>query len=1434
MSSLKSQAPSDSRALLPHWLTGPWGIVGVITILYNLINIAWTYFHWGGPERVTLIANLFSFFPSLAAAAVAWRVAGEKKFSPPVRRAWFTLGVSFLMFLIGNAIWAYLEVVLGIEPFPSIADVFYLAFYPLGLWGLLSIPSAPQNPRERLTLWLDLLCVLTAAAMFVGNFIILPTAAVSSNDLLTQLIAPAYPIGSLLLIGGILAVLYRPASPNTQSALSLLLIGMMFFVSGDFSFGYTSLTGTYTIGGWTDTAWNVAQLFFVLAALRQMYHGPASAAPHGRPARLGKPGRWLSLVAVALGYGLALYVVIVNSAPATEWLMAGALLLTLLVIARQMVSPTFANLPIRTKLILTLILVSGLSISLVAFASYLTIRSNLQTAVEDNLEAHAQNRAEAIVGLLSKQSDALEGFVLSKALQDAAAAASASYATEDSAMIREQLRQRDLAWRTAADSAALIRDLLNNEASEELHEFQDNFPGFTDLVLADKYGAALAATTRPANYDQSMLGWWEAAFHEGQGAIHISQPILEQGAESHHIVIVMPVRSHLHSDLVGMLIATYSLKHMAEMLVSESPGDMSEDSILLPTSQMLTSDGHFVLIEQSTLEGLRAMADADSVLMNFEGKPQLVSQAAVTSFDFDPEEALAFDALNWKLIAHQDPAEAFRPLNAAWRTTLLTTLVVLLLTTGLAVLLAQGLVAPISRLTTVTRQIGAGNISTKAPVESHDEIGTLAVAFNTMLDALTQTQQELQESESLYRSLVDYSPDMIVVHSEGRVLFINPAGVELLRAPNAEEFVGQPTMSLIPRADQEDAKEALENITATGEPSPLLQRKMQRLDGTTFDAEFRAIPISYAGQPAIQFVMRDITERKEAEEKIHQLLMEVGRQRGDLERRVAQRTEELNTLNLRLQDELEERQRLVQSLQESEERFRLVFDTSPDAIFLLDPHDSAVIWKIVDCNPSACQMNGYTREELIGQSIDILNADKGGPEGFAYTLKRLQSELMLRGIEATHIHKDGYVFPIEYSTSLITIDGRELVLGIDRDITERKQAEEALRQTKEMAEQASRAKSEFLSRMSHELRTPMNAILGFAQLLTMSQKDPLTPTQKERVKQIVKGGEHLLGLINEILDISRIEAGRVQISPEPVSIRESIQEALDLTAPLAANRNIQIQISLGADANPYVMADRQRLKQVLLNLLNNAVKYNRPGGFVALTCEATRSEREAWHISVTDTGPGISPENLRLLFTPFERLSADQTNVEGTGLGLALARRLVELMKGRMGVESIVGQGSTFWIELPAAESQLDRLQRTGGTSQLTGMFASGAPRTILYIEDNIANFELIQQVLADYGQIELLWGTGAETGFRLAHEHHPDLILLDLHLGGRDGGEVLRRLKEDDQTASIPVVMVSADATPGQIERLLALGAQSYLTKPLDIKLFIQLIDELLSEKRG
>jgi PAS domain S-box-containing protein len=811
----------------------------------------------------------------------------------------------------------------------------------------------------------------------------------------------------------------------------------------------------------------------------------------------------------------------------------------------------------------------------------------------------------------------------------------------------------------------------------------------------------------------------------------------------------------------------------------------------------------------------------------------MLSQAPIVPSD--PKAAGLFRDLDWMLVAHETPATTFAPLNAAWRATLFAALCVLFLTGGVAVILARILIAPISRLTSVAARIAAGDFTTQAQVESHDEIGVLARTFNNMLEALSHTREELEESETLYRSLVDYSPDMILVHRHGRVLFVNPAGAKLLGAHSPDQLLGQSLLDMVPAQVRHFVEKEIERVQESTGPTPVLQHPVYRLDGTSFESEFRAIPISYAGEPAVQFVLRDITARKQAEEQIRQLFSEVERQKAELELRVAQRTAELNALNQQLHEELSERQRLMQSLVESEASFQMLFEASPDAILLVDPYDPHVSWPIVDCNEAACAMNGYTRQELIGQSVDVLHERPGvGAERQAY-LQFLRDEGVLHR-DGFHRHRDGHIFPIEVSSSLISFAGRELVLGIDRDITQRKQAEEALRQAKEAAEEsrkaseaASRAKSEFLSRMSHELRTPMNAILGFAQLLEMSRKEPLSSTQSERVKQIVKGGQHLLELINEILDISRIEADRLQVSPEPVSVRQSIQEALDLTVPLAIKRQIQIVTRLGRmEDNCFVMADRQRFKQVLLNLLGNAVKYNYDGGSVIISCERVPSD--FLRISIADSGPGITRENLARLFIPFERLGGDQANVEGTGLGLVLAKRLVELMKGRIGVESIVGKGSIFWIELPIAESPVERLQRTGGTAGLPSL--SPAVRTILYVEDNVANFDLIRQVLADYSQIELLWAADVKTGMVLASDRHLDLLLLDVHLAGRDGAEILRQVKQHQETAKVPVIVISADATPGQAERMMACGAHAYLTKPLNVKQFVRLIEELLGEK--
>lgn len=395
---------------------------------------------------------------------------------------------------------------------------------------------------------------------------------------------------------------------------------------------------------------------------------------------------------------------------------------------------------------------------------------------------------------------------------------------------------------------------------------------------------------------------------------------------------------------------------------------------------------------------------------------------------------------------------------------------------------------------------------------------------------------------------------------------------------------------------------------------------------------------------------------------------------------------------------------------------------------------------------------------------------------------------------------------------------------------ERKEADAALQErelAKLAAERANQAKSEFLSRMSHELRTPLNAVLGFAQLLEL---DALSPEQQQHVQHILKGGRHLLTLINEVLEIARIEAGRMTLSLEPVPVSVIVGEAVDLVRPQAAARNIQLMTPAVREATVYVRAEQQRLKQVLLNLLSNGVKYNREGGTLTVSGQVVPEGR--YRMTVTDTGGGIPPALLSRLFTPFDRLEAD-SSTEGTGLGLVLSRSLITVMGGTISVNSVVGQGTSVSVDLPLSEPPAARTPVLSGKVEGTAP-VSGKTVTVLYIEDNQSNYQLVERLVERRPGVKLVGAMQGKLGVELAAAHRPDLILLDLNLPDIQGDEVLLRLRERPETAGIPVVMLSADAMQKQIDTLLAAGAQKYLTKPIEVAQFYALLDELMTKKGG
>ena len=515
--------------------------------------------------------------------------------------------------------------------------------------------------------------------------------------------------------------------------------------------------------------------------------------------------------------------------------------------------------------------------------------------------------------------------------------------------------------------------------------------------------------------------------------------------------------------------------------------------------------------------------------------------------------------------------------------------------------------------------------------------------------------------------------------------------------------------------------------------------------------------------------------------------------------------------------DVSDRVRMSEALRESEEHFRALIENAHDITCIVD-----TAGRMTYQSPSLARLLGWEPEEIIGRpAFELIHPDDVAR--VAEAMGEIFAEPgSSRSVEYRFRRPDGGWRLLEAIGRTLAPDtaDRGLVANI-RDVTERREAEQALREAtlaaeraRADAERANLAKSEFLSRMSHELRTPMNSILGFGQVMARGE---LRPEQQKHVQHILRAGRHLLRLIDEVLEIARIEAGRQSFSLEPVRLAPVLVEAVGLVRPLADQQGIRLERDAAFDA--FVNADRQRLTQVLLNLLSNAIKYNRPGGTVRIGGGDAGGDGIA--IRVEDEGAGIPPERVHQLFTPFARLGAEQTGVEGTGLGLALSLRLAEAMGGSLALERTGPEGSVFRLVLTPAASPLRPAEEAPPAAPADPP-GDIAPATLLYVEDNLANLSLVETFLLARPAWRLLSAPRGEAGVEMAREHRPDLVLLDLHLPDVGGEEVLRRLRADPRTAAIPVVVVSADATRDSLDRLRGSGADGYLTKPLDLDEFL------------
>jgi len=510
----------------------------------------------------------------------------------------------------------------------------------------------------------------------------------------------------------------------------------------------------------------------------------------------------------------------------------------------------------------------------------------------------------------------------------------------------------------------------------------------------------------------------------------------------------------------------------------------------------------------------------------------------------------------------------------------------------------------------------------------------------------------------------------------------------------------------------------------------------------------------------------------------------------------------------------------AQALRDHQLYTRSLFESNIDPIMTTDPAGI-----ITDVNNQMETLTGCPRGELIGTPFKNYFTD---PDLAAAGIRQVLAEKKVSNYELTARARDGRKTFVSYNATTFYDAAGKLkgVFAAARDITEAKRLDRMLQEkntelesAKSAAEKANLAKSDFLSSMSHELRTPLNAVLGFAQVIE-SGTPPPTPSQKRSLDQILKAGWYLLELINEILDLARIEAGRLALSREPVSLNEVMLECQAMIEPQARLRGIGMHFPR-FDSPTFVLADRTRLKQVLINLFFNAVKYNKPEGTVVVDCLA--ASPESVRISVRDTGAGLPEEKLTQLFQPFNRLGKEVGIEEGTGIGLVVAKRLVELMGGSIGVDSTVGAGTVFWIELtPCAAPRLADTGTHSANLSQAPITAGAALRTLLYVEDNPANMRLVEELIARRSDLRLLSAADGILGIELAREFLPEVILMDINLPGISGIEAMTILRADPATAHIPIVAISANAMPGDIKRGLDAGFFRYLTKPIVVNEFM------------
>ncbi len=661
---------------------------------------------------------------------------------------------------------------------------------------------------------------------------------------------------------------------------------------------------------------------------------------------------------------------------------------------------------------------------------------------------------------------------------------------------------------------------------------------------------------------------------------------------------------------------------------------------------------------------------------------------------------------------------------------------------------------------------------------------------------------EARRAQENFKNLVDGSIQGIAIHRDWQLLFVNQSVTEMLGYESVEDFLKIKDITKVLAPGEFSRLKEINDARNQGFAIPrTYEIEACCKDGRVLTLNSSTSQIEWDGEPALLTTVVDITLLKEA-------------------------TRKLQEHSEHLQELVDER---TNDLLASRERLRFIAEMTSDWFWETDENH---LFTFISDRFS--EVTNLKKGDVIGKDPTKLRWAKNSPK---------------QDLESWEIHREELVhkrpFELRYwvdglndSQICIEIKGKPVYdkdgtfkgyLGGGRDVTEQVRSRVALEEAKEEAEKANKAKSEFLSNMSHELRTPLNAILGFAQLLERNVQGNLTESQLNHLSHIANGGEHLLELINEILDLSKIEAGKLSLSIEPVDLRALFDDIKPYADVYAQKHDVEI-IDCPLAQIPYVRGDILRIKQALLNLVSNAAKYNIPGGKVWLEIEKTSPQYI--RVVVRDTGPGISEQHQQKLFQPFQRFVSENNMVEGTGIGLALTKKLIEEMGGTIGLNSKVGQGSAFWFELPRAQIRKLPLPHEQTQDVEVEQRQNVASKVMLYVEDNPSNLFLMESIIESVSHIDLISARTAENGIAMAKSHSPDIILLDINLPGMNGIDAVRILKNHPVTKSIPVLALSANAMPDTILKAKQMGFDDYITKPIDLKVLLQALNGLMDER--